>query len=735
MLWVCSVLLLTILISITLFGCGTGSGPTSIPDRPETPELPPPVNLIWSEEFNGNSLDTSVWNYELGASGWGNNEWQEYTSDPANIRVEGGNLVITARCDSGVCGSQDGSITSARINTKNKFTFQYGTIQARIKAPPGQGMWAAFWMMGSNIDTDGWPACGEVDIMEIFDGASTNDKVHTVVHWDDGGHVFEGGSKQFAAPMSDDFHTYEVEWNDTQVIGRVDGQQFFVKTINPTTMSELLNDYFLLLNVAVGGNLGGVPVTNQVWAHDMQVDWIRIYSDTVPPPIIPPVPGNTAGIYSETTYDATIPYSQIVNSADWSGNITVPNDTSTAVTPVDGTYVLSADYQLGITDWGGIALSLDGADMTPYSTLAFSIDSSAIATFDDLKIEIEDSSATKASVQLASYVPTTSANWQYYEIPLSAFAGANLASVNYLGLYSPVDVGDNLLAGTLYFDNIYLFQGCVGSGDIMLKSAAYAHDDLSTTFNVADFCSADSTVSVDLDNGTDTVSVDVALDANGHGTSTINFGATNDASDTIAVFNGDTLTATYTDANSNVLTDAGAIEGDGPRVLTGDANSDGLVYVYASDPSPGLDLVVTVDYAAIDTWSSGSVHDNNYIADPDYSPVFQVVPGSVWDPPNYAGAVAFTGFTAGFATPYTTLHFKFKGNNYSSVFVKFSTGGSPPELQKEYRLSSAQAESFGNGWYDFSIRLADFPGLAPNTEFAILNFGSDTFYLTDIYFD
>ena len=728
---VLSLYLLALMI-LLLASCGGGNGPTSIPDSSYV--QPPTGTLVWSEEFDGNALDTTTWNYDLGASGWGNNEWQEYTNDPANLKVENGNLSITAKCDlsvTGSCGSQDGSITSARINTNNKFTFQYGTLQARVKAPPGQGMWAAFWMLGSNFNTDGWPLCGEVDIMEIFDGASTSDKVHTVLHWDNGGHVFEGASKQYPVPMSDAFHIYELEWNENQITGRVDGQFIFSRVIDPNTMSEFLNDFFLILNVAVGGDLGAVPVTDQAWSHEMLVDWIRLYSDTTP---IPPPAGSTAGIYSET-YPNTIPYSQIINSADWSGNITIPDDTSMDVTPADGIYVLSADYQLGITDWGGIALALNGADMTGYSTLAFSLDSSAIATYDDLKVEIEDSSATKSSIQLSSYIPTTSANWSQYEIPLSDFGGANLSSVNYLGFYSPVDVTDALVAGLLYFDNIYLDQGCVGSGEVLFKSAAYAQNATSTSVNVSDACSASSTVAinVDNDNGIDSISVDVDLDTSGNGTSVVNFGTTDDLTDTIAILSGESLTATYTDSNNNIVTDSALIEGDAPRTLVGDIPvADGFIFVYATNAATVIDLVENTDYVKTN-WDSGAVHDMAF-ADTVYDPVIAITPGNGWSPTVFAGAIAFSQLTPGFASNYSTLHFKFKGN-YSSVLVKLANGVPGPEQENEYSLSSANVENLGNGWYDFSIRLVDFPDLAAYTEFAILNFGTNTFYLTDIYFD
>jgi len=736
------VLLAAMCLSISMTACGTGSGPTSIPDSAEIPSTTPPDNLLWSDEFNGTTLDGSKWNIEIGygEGGWGNDEWQLYTSDADNVKVENGNLVITARCDSGNCGKRDGTITSARINTKDKFTARYGSIQARIKVPTGEGMWPAFWMLGSNFDTVGWPRCGEVDIMEMHYLYSDDKTTHSTVHWwnenaDPEAWLYSTGYKTFPYSLGDDFHVFEVDWNEDRIIGKIDGQSYFTRAIDPATMSELQNDFFLLLNVAVGGTLGGAPDATTTWPQQMQVDWVRVYGEAVEPP--PTGSGDTAGIFSESHTETVISYNQIINSADWSGNITVPDETSTAVTPVDGSYVLAVDYQTGITDWGGIALDFGGADFTPYTVLAFSIDTSAMPTFADLKIEIEDTSKVKASVQLADYVPVINNNWAFYEIPLSALSSADLSSVNYLGLYSPVDSDSNLVAGILYFDDIYLDVGCVSNGAVLFHSSEYPQDTTATTFNVADTCAADSTVPVEVDNGTDTISVDVVLDSDGHGTSTLNLvttGASDDPSDTLFVADGMTLTATYVDANSGESSDSVSIVAAGPRTIAGDDDGDGLVYLYATDAATTIDLDGDGTDYSIDTWGSGSVHDNLYSGDDVYQPVFAVTPGNGWDPSLYAGAVAFVGFNGGFASTYSSLHFKFKGN-YSSVRVKFSNTTIGPELEKEYQLASANAMDLGNGWYEMSIRMSDYPVLTTATEFAILNFGTDPFYLTDIYFE
>jgi hypothetical protein len=469
----------------------------------------------------------------------------------------------------------------------------------------------------------------------------------------------------------------------------------------------------------------------------MYVDWVRVYGDTTPPPPPPPADGETLGLYSETHTDPTLTYANIINSADWSGNPASPDDESTGVTPREGSFVLSVDYQLLPTpsDWGGIAMNYVDSDISAYSTLYFSLNTSAMAGFDDMEIALEDISgqASKSAVRLASYTPTNSGSWADYAIPLADFTNTNLANMRYLLFVSPVDASDNFITGMLYIDNIYVGQACSSVGEVMLHSALYPSDSTATTITVTDGCAVSSTVAVSVGNGTETISVDVALGAEGNGSSTINFGTTDDGTDTIAIAQGDTLTASYTDANSGVATDTAAIVAAGPLTLTGDDDGDGAVYLYATDVGTVIDLDDgDVDYTAVDDWSSGATLNNAYTGDATYSPAFSVASGTEWDGAD-AGALAFTGFTAGFASTYDTLHFKYKGASYSSVNVKFSTPD--PDVEVSYPLSSVNAAELGNGWYELSIRLSDFSNLASATEFAVVNYGAGTFYVTDIYFE
>lgn len=233
------------------------------------------TRLVWSDEFNGTSLDTSNWTYEIGtgSNGWGNNELQYYTSRPENIRVSGGNLIITARRES--YGGMN--YTSARIKTQDKRTFTYGRVEARIKIPTGKGLWPAFWMLGNNISQVSWPYCGEIDIMEHVNNEGVT---HGTIHWSDhnGNYAYYGGPTPWNLDFSQ-YHVYAIEWSPTSIKWFVDGNQFWeaniANSINGT--DEFHKPFFILLNLAVGGNWPGSPDGSTPFPAEMLVDYVRVY--------------------------------------------------------------------------------------------------------------------------------------------------------------------------------------------------------------------------------------------------------------------------------------------------------------------------------------------------------------------------------------------------------------------------------------------------------------------------
>lgn len=227
-------------------------------------------NLVWSDEFNESPLNSSFWNYEQGATGWGNNELQNYTSSLDNVHIDSGYLHITALNPSAL------SYTSGRITTQGKKEFTNCRVEIRAKLPEGKGIWPALWMLGANFPTAGWPKCGEIDIMELLGHEPS--VVHGAVHWDQNGHTSRTNSYSLTSgKFSSGFHIFSLIWTPNRLIWKVDNQQFFY--LNRTTMASFPFSLpqFFIFNIAVGGNWPGNPDETTVFPQHMIVDYIRVY--------------------------------------------------------------------------------------------------------------------------------------------------------------------------------------------------------------------------------------------------------------------------------------------------------------------------------------------------------------------------------------------------------------------------------------------------------------------------
>jgi beta-glucanase (GH16 family) len=239
--------------------------------------------LIWSDEFNapaGSSPDPSKWAYDLGANGWGNRELQEYTDRPENVSHDGhSHLIIRA------LKTASGGYTSARIKTLGKFEVQYGRIAARIRVPHGQGIWPAFWMLGNDLNSAGWPNCGEIDIMEHI--GKEPGIVHATVHGP--GYSGAGGiGNQFKLDenrrMTDDFHVFEVRWTADRLTFFIDGKPYHeVTPANLPAGAKWVFDhpFFILLNLAVGGNWPGYPDDTTTFPQALMIDWVRVWEQDI----------------------------------------------------------------------------------------------------------------------------------------------------------------------------------------------------------------------------------------------------------------------------------------------------------------------------------------------------------------------------------------------------------------------------------------------------------------------
>jgi len=234
-------------------------------------------NLTWHDEFNQSIIDTASWQFEIGngPGGWGNNELEYYTDSPANAFTAKGKLVIEARKEE----KEGYAFTSARITTKGKRTFTYGRVDIRAKLPAGKGIWPALWMLGQNVDTVGWPACGEIDIMELL-GHAPN-KVYGTLHWGAEWPVHEskGRSYSFNASFSEQFHVFSLIWEKDAYKILVDDVLYLSATGAETAPynNPFTKPYFFIFNVAVGGGWPGNPDSTTVFPQRMIVDYIRVF--------------------------------------------------------------------------------------------------------------------------------------------------------------------------------------------------------------------------------------------------------------------------------------------------------------------------------------------------------------------------------------------------------------------------------------------------------------------------
>lgn len=294
---------------VLLAACGGGGGGDSAPPISNPPpNLPPPqtnvnidnptltvydnnvvspgdtLTLVWSDEFDGAMLDPETWFFEMGDGteygipGWGNNELEYYLPD--NAQLDNGLLKIEAREES--IGTF--RYTSARINTRDRFAFRYGRIEARMRLPGGQGLWPAFWMLAQDSPYGGWAASGEIDIVEAVNlGGSGSNVVYGTIHY--GGewpnNQFTGESYTVPTDAQNDFHTYAVEWDADQIRWYVDDVMYAMQNNWSSTggafPAPFDQPFYIILNVAVGGNFPGSPNANTVFPVTMEVDWVRVY--------------------------------------------------------------------------------------------------------------------------------------------------------------------------------------------------------------------------------------------------------------------------------------------------------------------------------------------------------------------------------------------------------------------------------------------------------------------------
>ncbi len=248
----------------------------------ESPSTYDGYSLTWSDEFSGTEINDDNWGYDIGGSGWGNNELQYHTN--RNAYLKEGLLVIRAQQEA----YRGKNYTSSRLKTQGKQNFKYGRIDVRARLPEGAGIWPALWMLGKNITDVGWPKSGEIDIMEMVGGNSLQDKhpngdrtAHGTMHWNNNGlngsysPVNTGKSEILSTSLSEEFHVFSIQWDVNGIGWYIDDAQYSYKTINST--QPFREEFFFIMNIAVGGDWPGSPNSSTVFPQRMVIDYVRVF--------------------------------------------------------------------------------------------------------------------------------------------------------------------------------------------------------------------------------------------------------------------------------------------------------------------------------------------------------------------------------------------------------------------------------------------------------------------------
>jgi beta-glucanase (GH16 family) len=324
----------------------------------------PNWQLVWSDEFNGSSIDPNNWTYDTGGGGWGNNELEYYTSRAANSFIAtdpttgNGCLVIQALQEQ----YRNQNYTSARLKTQGLHNWTYGKIEASIKVPNGVGVWPAFWMLGANFSSVGWPACGELDIMEhvLPIGATT---IRGSAHAPNYSGANSVHCDATLANLSGQFHTFTITWSPTEIDYLVDGIEYFYLTPQTYSCGPVQSlpgawifdhPFFIILNLAIGGNWPGPPDATTVFPVQMWVDWVRVYADANLQP-----PGSTLKV-------AKIGMASASNGPNWQAvaTVTVVDGNGSPVSGVTVNGAWTGLSNVGVnqqaTDSNGVAVLSSG---------------------------------------------------------------------------------------------------------------------------------------------------------------------------------------------------------------------------------------------------------------------------------------------------------------------------------------------------------------------------------------
>ena len=455
------------IILISLLSCDQSSDPMeSSNPNPEINEFEG-YSLVWSDEFNDNSINSLDWVHELGdgtayglPAGWGNNEIQLYTDAVENSYIEKDTDDVSALVIS-VTEDSPGNYLSAKLTTEGLQSFRYGKIDARIKLPTAQGMWPAFWLLGDNRPEIDWPGCGEIDIVELV-GTMPN-VAHANVHYTNGENEYsndEGSPKVINETFDLNYHNFGIEWTPEEISFSLDGLVYKTTTLEDD-MKEFQRSFYLILNVAVGGPWAGNPDETTSFPQKMYVDYIRYYSKdgfTAPAPPALDIEEETVGSFippsiAQFAFNSTLDqFPEAALMIFGAGGEPVISSSANAI---EGDSSLLFSYPGG--NWGGGWFEMEvPLDLSEYSEghIVFSLQK-PIDLFDaEIKLEAVSNSA---SLFLNDYMPTDVANdFVEYRIPFADFLDLDFTEIRIpFALWNPMDSNAEFTPFDILVDNIY----------------------------------------------------------------------------------------------------------------------------------------------------------------------------------------------------------------------------------------------------------------------------------------
>lgn len=484
--------------------------------------------VIWEDTFDGPTLDTDIWTLEVGGHGWGNGELQYYTNridddSGANAYIENGSLVIETRREN-YGGKQ---FTSARMITRNALTYKYGVLEARIKmANLADGLWPAFWLLGTNIDQVGWPACGELDIVEMGSGSAisagtVNRKVGAAAHWEFNGNQADyGGSTYTATDAYNDYHTFKLEWTPSVMRAYLDGASFWSIDISGgagSDMEEFHDHMFIILNMAVGGwSYVDITDPDDITAPmpaKMYIDWIRLTENQWTEYYLAGDPDENAetgyfGVYTETT--------AVNNSVQFGTNAELylwNNLTSVSTAPYEGTDAWS--FNAGSGQWFGAGVYCSTLrNMQNYTDGRLRFHMKTTST-NNIGIGIKSADGSEQWSKLINggqeYGLVRDGAWHAVAIPLNLYDALDFSQIEQVFMFNN---GDQIPSSSLNvsFDNIF-WTPTPGDGDLDDNGDAVLADFsiLANYWLETDCWSLDDCENADIDGDGDVDINDVAV--------------------------------------------------------------------------------------------------------------------------------------------------------------------------------------------------------------------------------